>query len=368
MPDSLPGALLQNAHGRTTQPALRYKHLGLWHTRSWGEVAEDVRCLAAALHRRGFVAADHLVVLSDACAEALVISLAAQWLGGSVRLLDPAQDHQGRLNAWSSRFVFAQGVALAQQVSKSLPSTSVQICLDNCGLGSPKRDALLSWSSLLSEGQAEVPPPKDRATSIAFSFYCDTKSRVLEQAIELTHGELLNDARRLIEAESVLPVDEALAARVFAADGQARYLLTPWLLAGFCLSFPEALSTRDNDRRELGPTLVLGTSDSFSRLAQWARERQPLPGSLHRALYDWAMAPSLDRVRRFLGYWLIRRTLLDVLGLSRLSTALLAGEALDHETAAFFATLGIEPRMLNALPARPIQGSLSVPILPQLAR
>ena len=52
--------------------------------------------------------------------------------------------------------------------------------------------------------------------------------------------------------------EEALAARVFAASGQARYLLAPWLSAGFCLNFPEALATRDTDRRELGPTLGAG--------------------------------------------------------------------------------------------------------------
>ncbi|RMQ25539.1 hypothetical protein ALQ07_05157, partial [Pseudomonas syringae pv. actinidiae] len=47
--------------------------------------------------------------------------------------------------------------------------------------------------------------------------------------------------------------------------------------------------------------------------------------------------------RRWLGYWLIRRPLLDVLGMSRLSTPLLVGDALTASSQAFFAALGIRP-------------------------
>ncbi|GAO92456.1 hypothetical protein PSA5_07085 [Pseudomonas syringae pv. actinidiae] len=159
----------------------------------------------------------------------------------------------------------------------------------------------------------------------------------------MSHADLLAGARQLVNRQGLSARDQALAARVFAASGQARYLLTPWLVAGFCLNFPEALSTRDNDRRELGPTLVLGTRESYARLELWAMERLPLPGSISHRLYQWAMAPAPGALRRWLGYWLIRRPLLDVLGMSRLSTALLVGDALTASSQAFFAALGIRP-------------------------
>ncbi|MNR37341.1 hypothetical protein D3C85_1553490 [compost metagenome] len=69
-----------------------------------------------------------------------------------------------------------------------------------------------------------------------------------------------------MQGERLTEREEALAARAFAASGQARYLLAPWLLAGFRLNFPERLETRDQDRRELGPSLVLGTRETYGRL------------------------------------------------------------------------------------------------------
>src|SRR5471030_1335230 len=80
---TLPQALLLQAGTRGPAIALRYKRLGIWHPRSWSELAQDVSRLAAALHQRGFRRDDDLLIISQARAEALLLALAAQWLGGS---------------------------------------------------------------------------------------------------------------------------------------------------------------------------------------------------------------------------------------------------------------------------------------------
>ena len=91
---------------------------------------------------------------------------------------------------------------------------------------------------------------------------------------------------------------------------------------------------------------MLGTRESYARLEFWARERLPLPGTLSHRVYRWAMVPEVNSVRRWLGHWLIRRPLLDVLGMSRLRVPLLVGPALSQESAEFFGALGIRPRQL----------------------
>ncbi|KPB24401.1 Uncharacterized protein AC516_2552 [Pseudomonas amygdali pv. sesami] len=83
MCDSLPQALLQQAQSRPEQTALRYKQFGIWQKRSWGELAIDVRSLAAALKGVGFGPADRLFIISEARAEALLLTLAAHWLGAA---------------------------------------------------------------------------------------------------------------------------------------------------------------------------------------------------------------------------------------------------------------------------------------------
>ncbi len=339
MPHSLPQALLIQAQTRNRQIALRYKKLGIWKTRTWGEVAQDADHLAEALHLKGFKATDCLLIISEANAEALLLTLAAQALGGSVSLIEPSTDHRHWLAGVKPRYAVVQNLALLARLGDAEPERV--IVLDKRGLHDVEDARLVDYAELLKPAATGIRKPLIDAAACAFVFQTPQGEQ------RLTHADLLNGARQLIDIQAITERDQALAARVFAASGQARYLLTPWLVAGFCLNFPEALSTRDNDRRELGPTLVLGTRESYARLELRARERLPLPGTFAHALYRWAMAPAKGLIRRQLGYWLIRRPLLDVLGMSRLSKPLLAGEALTPQSHAFFAALGILPRPLS---------------------
>ncbi|MBK5541721.1 AMP-binding protein [Pseudomonas sp. TH05] len=339
MTQTLPLALLQQAATRGAATALRYKRLGIWHPRSWQQLADEVGRLAAALQQSGFAREDDLLIISQARAEALLLALAAQWLGGSVTLLDPDLDHRPLLRRLQPAFVLAEAEAGVQQVREAQSPTRLLLFLDGRGLDAGADPTLTAYETWLAGTLAAAPAHVAESTSTAFVFH-DTDDQPPRR---LSHGQLLEGARKLLARERLGPDEEALAARVFAASGQARYLLTPWLSAGFCLNFPEALATRDTDRRELGPTLVLGTRESYARLELWARERLPLPGTLSHRLYHWAMAPGGNRVRRWLGHWLIRRPLLDVLGMSRLRVPLLVGPALTPQSAEFFAALGVRP-------------------------
>lgn len=330
MPHTLPQALLRQAQTRGTAIALRYKRLGIWHERRWSELADDIGQLAGALQQRGVGRDDDVLILSQARPEALLLALAAQWLGASVTLLDPDRDNRARLAALRPRFALVQDLEGIQQVGDS----EVVVYLDGRGLNQPQHRRLIAYADLYID--ADAPACAAHSSDLAFVFHANT-------SVQLTHAQLLAGARTLIAREHLGDHEEALAARVFAASGQARYLLAPWLLAGFCLNFPEALSTRDTDRRELGPTLVLGTRESYGRLEEWARERLPLPGTFSHRVYIWAMQPTPSPVRRWLGHWLVRRPLHDVLGMSRLRAPLLVGPALSPQSAAFFAALGIHP-------------------------
>lgn len=342
LPQSLPQALLQHAQTHGAQVALRYKRLGIWQVRTWGQLAQDVRRLAGALHTRGFGVDDDLVIISDGRVEALALTLAAQWLGGRVTLLDPARDNRSLLAGLAPQYAVAQGADAVDQMQDASPR--VLIYFDKRGLSDTRVAHLTAYTALLEALPVEPPGVVAKGAGIAFVFHSPDGQTTKHSS----HAELLIDAQQLVRSQALSVQDQALAARVFAASGQARYLLAPWLIAGFCLNFPESLATRDNDRRELGPTLVLGTRESYARLALAARERLPRPGTFSHSVYRWAMRPSSNALRRTLGFWLVRRPLLDVLGMSRLDKPLLVGDALDAQSAEFFAALGIRPRPLTA--------------------
>lgn len=154
MPQTLPQALLLQAHTRGSAIALRYKHLGIWHTRSWSELAHEVNRLAAALQARNFRQHDDLLIISQARPEALLLALAAQWLGGSVTLLDPDRDNRALLAGLRPRFVLAQDL----QALQHLREDAVVMYLDGRGLSQQQSAELIAYTDL----SAETPAPRLR--------------------------------------------------------------------------------------------------------------------------------------------------------------------------------------------------------------
>ncbi|MDE1167434.1 MAG: acyl-CoA synthetase [Pseudomonas sp.] len=339
---TLPEALFRQAQLRGDAVALRAKRLGLWREQRWGEVAREVGHLAAGLQAQGFVAAQGLVIISQARSEALLLTLAVLWLGGRVTLLEP-----GASVPQLPRQVFVDSLEQLPALRRDGLVPTLLVYADGRGAAKGQGCVPIAYQALLADGPA--PAINGTAHAQAFDF--------IDQ--HLSQQVVLDSAAHWIASEQLDHHHQALCARVLAASGQVRYLLGAWLLAGFTLNFPETLATRDQDRRELGPTLVAGTRESWGRLAAMAQERLPLPGSVAHGLYRWAVTPTQQPLRRWLGHWLIRRPLLDVLGLGRLQVPLLVGEPLAADTAQFFAGLGIHPR--SAEPAKAGVGQVPTP-------
>ena len=345
VPATLPEWVQWRAHQQGAGIALRHKRLGVWRVRSWAQVASEVTGLAGALQARGFAGGATLVVLSRPRPEALLAALAAQWLGGVAALFDPleaAGDQLELLRELQPEFVFAEGLEELQRLQAAALAPRLTFYADARGVVE-QADGAQAYPRLLAEGIAAQGEPQARAERTAFAFYRRGADGGREQQ-RISHAELLREGRRLVDVEQLGSGEEALAARAFAAGGQARYLLAPWLIAGFRLNFPENLATRDNDRRELGPTLVAGTRETYGRLYELAQARLPQPGTLSRRLVDWALVLRPGLLRRTLGQALVRRPLRDVLGFSRTRAPLLVGEPLDEAAQQFFAGLGVAVR------------------------
>lgn len=348
--DTLPDWLAVQAEKRPAQVAIRHKKLGIWHEQAWQAVHNEVLLAARFLQQKGFGKGDTLFLLSEPRPEALLLSLAAHWLGGISAPLDPAYAQPQLLDLLHTlrpQFVFAEAQAQVDQVFEAKPDVQVLIYANARGLAGYTHPAIHAYAQVIATGEA-VPgtlPGVATPEAVAFRFYRLGDQYQLEYR-ELNHAELLKNGRQLVVHEQLTDKEEALAARAFAASGHARYLLSPWLLAGFTLNFPENLVTRDTDRRELGPTLVAGTAATYQRLYALTQSRWPLAGSIQYALVKWA----LDKYQRqvpvlqTIADWLVIRPLKDVLGLARTRVPLLVGEPLSAEAAQFFAAIGIRVR------------------------
>jgi long-subunit acyl-CoA synthetase (AMP-forming) len=343
-PATLPDWLRHQAQHRPHAIALRHKRLGEWHTLSWQSVATAVERLATGLARRGFGAGDALLLVSHPREEALILSLAAQWNGGVAIPLDPQLDDHALhfvVTHLAPRFVFAEDDG---QVDRLLVHEGLCVIDANPrNLTSHPHPAVSDYRALSVQHEgsfASAARPQDDA--FAFVRF-DTDGQLFAQ--RFPHATLIREARQLVGAEKLNANDEAFAARAFAAASQARYLIAPWVLSGFRLNFPESLATRDNDRRELAPTLVAGTRETYARVAQLVDDRLPRAPSLRRHLITRVQSRQAGPLARTLTWWLITRPLREVIGFSRTHAALVIGASLDAPTAALFEALGLDVRV-----------------------
>jgi len=308
---------------------------------SWQDVATRVERLAAGLAQRGFGPGDALLLVSHPRVEAVLLSLAAQWAGGVATPLDPALDADTWARALAHlapRFAFAEDDI---QLERLLAYSPHVIDANLRGLPPHRNPAVIDYRTL-SESPASTMPSLAKPSDDAFAFLrVDSNGQLIQQ--RATHATLVREALYLAAVEQLHAGDEALAARAFAATAQARYLIAPWLSTGFRLNFPESIATRDNDRRELAPTIVAGTQQTYARVARLVEDR--LPADAHawrRKLLLRALNGTGGAFSRALIWWTVARPLREIIGFSRTHAALVAGPGLDEKTAALFDALRID--------------------------
>ncbi|KLU23795.1 hypothetical protein EOS_24475 [Caballeronia mineralivorans PML1(12)] len=337
--DTLPGWLAGQAQSRPQAPALRHKRLGRWEQLSWQVLAAKVEALAAGLAAHDFGPGDALLLVSQPREEALSLSLAAQWRGGIAVPVEPSVSDRTLaeiVRRLAPLFTFADD---DRQVDRLLALSQWVIDANPRGLWPhPHADVLEYRTFLLSDKrvQAFARPDHD-----AYIFYRGDAERGLEEQ-RVTHATLIREAQQVAAKEHLHPGDDAFAARAFATAAQARYLVAPWILTGFRLNFPESLDTRDNDRRELAPTLVAGTRETYGRVARLVDARLPGEGSIRRRLLDSLSDERSSRLLRFVAWWGVARPLREVIGFRRTHAALVVGAALDDNAARLFNALRID--------------------------
>jgi long-chain acyl-CoA synthetase len=342
-PLTLPDWLRHQAQQQSHAIALRHKRLGKWRALSWQDVATTVERLAAGLAGRGFGPGDSLLLVSQPREEALMMSLAAQWNGGVAIPLDPQIDDDALhlvVVQLAPRFVLAEDDI---QLDRLLQYEGLAVIdVNPRNLANHPAPSVIDYRELSGAGQGNFASTA-RVQDDAFAFVrFDTDGHLVAQ--RFSHATLVREAQHLISTEQLHASDEAFAARAFAAASQARYLIAPWLVSGFRLNFPESLATRDADRRELAPTLVVGTRETYARVAQLVDDRLPGARSWRRLLIGRVQRKQAGPLLRAFTWWLLTRPLREVIGFSRTRAALVVGAPLDADTASLFDALRVDVR------------------------
>ena len=79
--DTFPSLFLQQTTTRTSDPAIRYKHHGLWKTWTWSDADSIVKALACGLAAKGLKPNDKVAIIGNNIPQLYFAMVAAQCVG-----------------------------------------------------------------------------------------------------------------------------------------------------------------------------------------------------------------------------------------------------------------------------------------------
>ncbi len=368
---TFPKYLLQNQRKIPGAPAIREKRLGIWHTLSWGQLADEVRVVAAALLLEGVQRGDRVALLGENRPRLFAAMAAVQWIGGVVMPLftdTNAQEITSPIQSAGIAFVFAEN---QEQVDKLLslmpqcPSLRRVFFDDDLGMRHYRQTQLLSYEALMAKGRAHLTELSARLDTelelgngkdpAALFFTSGTTGPAL--GVMHTHEALVGRVQSAIKAEGLSSDDTSLAYLPPAWLAHHVFAYAIPMVSGSCVCCPESSETMLNDMREMGPTIFLAPPRVLEALRTQVSIRINNTGGFKRSIYDSCMAlaksvgarvlsgepvSTADRLMHQLSDAVICGPLRDVLGLSRVRRAYCAGESIGPDLLLFYRALGID--------------------------
>ena len=375
MSSTFPRLLLEHARQRPDADAIREKEYGIWQTRSWRQLADEVARMAAGLAAAGLQRGQHLVVVGDNRPRLTMAMLAAQCLGAiPVPLYQDATGAEYVFPLNNAEVGFAV-VEDQEQVDKLLEAREqcpqlARIWYDDPrGLRKYDEPGLASIDTLMAEGEAwaarhagffdravEAVQPGDVA---AMFFTSGTTGN--PKGVVHTHSSLIDRAQAGAKFDRLTAAEEVLAYLPPAWIGQNIFSYAQWLACGYVVNCPESAATVTIDLKEIGPTYYFAPPRVFEGLLTSVTIRMEDAGALKKNLFKTFMdharqvGPDLmdgkpvgfmDRLKYRLGDLCIYGPLRNTLGLSRVRVAYTAGEAIGPDLFTFYRSIGINLKQL----------------------
>ncbi len=373
--ETFPRLLFHHAQVRGQHPAMREKHLGIWQTWTWAEVAENVRALACGLAELGFKRGDNLAIIGDNRPRLYMTMAAVQSLGGvPVPLYQDAVANEMLFVLQDAGIRFAivedqEQVDKLLEVREQLPQLDHIIYDDPRGMRHYNQPFIHDIEAVMAMGR------------IHHQNHPDFLEREIEQGVTTDTGVMLYTSGTTGKPKGVCLAHQAFIA---AAKGGCQfdqltqdedilsYLPMAWvgdhlfsfaqaLVAGFTINCPESGDTVMTDLREIGPTYYFAPPRVFENLLTQVMIRMEDAGAIKRKLFAWAMdvakrcgaeildgkpVSGSDRLAYAVANLLVIGPLKNVLGMSRVRVAYTAGAAIGPDLFRFYRSIGVNLKQL----------------------
>ena len=372
---TFPRLLFHHAQVRPNAPAMREKHLGIWQTWTWSDVAERVRALACGLAALGFKRGDNLAIIGDNRPHLYMMMNAAQCLGGV-----PVPLYQDAVAAEMLFVLQDAGIRFAivedqEQVDKMLEvheqvSTLEHVIYDDPrGMRHYNQTFLHAIHELMEMGRihdrnhpdslnAEVDKGHFNDTSVML-YTSGTTGK--PKGVCQTHAAFIAAAQGGAQVDQLGAEGDILSYLPMAWVGDHLFSYAQSLVCGFTINCPESGETVMTDLREIGPTYYFAPPRVFESLLTSVQIRMEDAGPFKQRMFHHFMAvakrcggaildgkpvSAADRFQYWLGNLMIYGPLRNVLGMSRIKVAYTAGAAIGPELFSFYRSIGINLKQL----------------------
>jgi long-chain acyl-CoA synthetase len=361
---TLPQLLRDNSQAFGTMPALKSKRAGIWRTKTWQDVHQEVTFIARGFAALGLAPGEVLAFISENIEEQFVFQLAALSLGAitvsvypdaSIEELAYVLEHSGAAMAVGED---------QEQVDKILECLVRQsairavIHIDPRGLwnyGDPRLVSMSRLKELAAQfedaGWVDREISKGKQSDVAV--YCYTSGTTGKpKAAMLSHGFVLDNAHRLMGSLDVKPGGNYLSYISPAWAAEQFFGIALPLLAPLVVHFAEKPETVQNDLREIGPEFLMFTPRQWEMQASNVEARMLDASPFRRRLYRWGLAQGLAQSKgqggllQRLILWpladlLVLKGVRELLGLTRARAVLSGGSGLSGELFERFRAFGV---------------------------
>ncbi|NNC68728.1 MAG: AMP-binding protein [Gammaproteobacteria bacterium] len=365
--ETFPSLFIQLTKTRSTDPAIRYKHHGLWKIWTWGDAESVVKELACGLAAKGVKPNEKVAIIGNNIPQLYFAMIAVQCLGAVAVPIHPDSNPQelvSLLNNCEAKLAMVQD---QQQVDALLSVTgqceylSEVVYHDGRGMKQYDHTHLSSFEQIQETGkkfaQEHVSFFDDVTSKVtqdtdAFILYTAGTSGAPRGAIH-SNGSLINTGLAFANQEKVNQQEQVLAFMPLSYSANALFTYTLWLLKGFTINCPESNETIMNDLREIGPTLLYAPPHFYKQLhaeITWRGQRSStywfdkwfaIATKNRQKFLDGKKLSFGDSLKWSLGQLLMYQPLKNVFGLSKLRKAYVGGDMLNSEVFNFLRSIGV---------------------------